>query len=81
MDASQLSAEHWQWKWWMARDLLLTGVLDRFSYISYFSTCAPGQEDATFERMKNIIADTVPKFQLVPKPAGGMTALRASAGL
>ena len=55
--------------WWMARDLLRTGVLQRWASISYFAVCAPGQEDATFERMKKFIAASAPEFQLVPRPA------------
>jgi hypothetical protein len=52
--------------WWQARDLLRTGVLQRWAYVSCFSICAPGQEDATFERMKNFIAHSVPEYQFPP---------------
>jgi hypothetical protein len=51
---------------WLGRDLLRSGVLQRWAYLSYFAVCAPGQEDATFERMKNLIARSVPEFQLPP---------------
>ena len=47
-------------------DLLRTGVLQRWAYVSYFSVCAPGQEDATFARMEKLIAASVPEFQLPP---------------
>lgn len=59
------SAKEWQ-AWWMPRDLLLHGVLERWAYISIFSPCLPGQEEATYERLKKFIASTVPEFQLVP---------------
>jgi hypothetical protein len=52
----------------LTRDLLFTGVLQRWAYVSYFTTCAPGQEDAAFERMKQLISASVPEFQ--PPPAG-----------
>jgi hypothetical protein len=52
--------------WWLARDLLTTGVLQRWAYVSYFAVCEPGQEDATFERMKKLIVASVPEFQLPP---------------
>jgi hypothetical protein len=52
--------------WWLARDLLRTGVLQRWAYVSYFSVCAPGQEDAAFERMRQLIAASVPEYQLPP---------------
>jgi hypothetical protein len=56
--------------WWMAKNLLQTGVLQRWAYVSCFAVCAPGQEEATFERMKTFLAASVPEFQLTPKPAG-----------
>ena len=58
--------DNYQRMWWLARDLLRTGVLQRWAYVSYFSLCAPGQEDATFERMRKLIAATVPEYQLPP---------------
>src|SRR5450759_865383 len=57
------TADNYQRMWWLGRDLLRTGVLQRWAYVSFFSVCAPGQEDATFERMKKLIAVTVPEFQ------------------
>ena len=67
-DNDEYTARHWQRMWWMARDLFRTGVLQRWAFISYFSICAPGREDATFERMKKFIAASAPEFQLVPRP-------------
>ena len=58
--------DNYQRMWWQARDLLRTGVLQRWAYVSCFSVCAPGQEDATFERMKNFIAHSVPEYQFPP---------------
>jgi len=56
-----------QLQYYLAKDLLLTGVLQRWAYISYFAiTEQPGQEDALFERMKKLIAASVPEYQLPP---------------
>jgi hypothetical protein len=52
--------------WLMGRDLLTTGILQRWSYVSCFAQCAPGEEEATYQRMKQIIVATVPEFQLTP---------------
>ena len=52
--------------WLMSRELLRTGILQRWAYISYFAVCTPGQEEATFERMKKLIVESVPEFQLTP---------------
>src|SRR5262249_6803754 len=54
--------------WSMARELIRTGILQRWAYVSYLSFCAPGQEEATFERMKKFIAASAPEFQLTPAP-------------
>ena len=62
--------------WLMARDMLRTGVLQRWAYVSYFAVCAPGQEEATFERMKKFIAAAAPEFQLTPRGDGTQTAKR-----
>jgi len=68
VDADNYTANSLQWMlWWVPRDLLLNGILERWAYISYFSACNPGQEEATFERMKKLIAASVPEFQLVPR--------------
>jgi len=60
------TTDNFQRMWWLARDLLRTGVLQRWAYVSYFSLCAPGQEDATFERMNKLIAASVTEYQLPP---------------
>ena len=66
---NEYTARHWQRMWWMARDVMRTGVLERWAYNSYFACCPPGAEEATFERVKALIAASVPEFQLTPKPA------------
>lgn len=59
-----LTPTHGERMWWMARDLIRTGVLDRWGYVAYFTECWPGEEEATFERLKEFIAASVPEFQL-----------------
>jgi hypothetical protein len=52
--------------WSMARRMLTEGVLERWAYITYFAPCNPGDEEATFERVKRLITATVPEFQIPP---------------
>ncbi|HVV00492.1 MAG TPA: hypothetical protein VHH88_03965, partial [Verrucomicrobiae bacterium] len=52
----------------MAKQMLLTGVLQRWAYVMCFSACPPGQESATVDRMKKFIAAAAPQFQLTPAP-------------
>jgi hypothetical protein len=56
--------------WAMTKQLAFTGVLQRWAYVRFFARCDPGQEDATYERIKQMIAAAVPQFQLTPKPLG-----------
>jgi hypothetical protein len=55
--------------WRTARDVLTTGTLPRWAYVSYFTYCRPGQEDSAFERLKQFIAAATPQFQLYPRSA------------
>lgn len=55
--------------WSMAKQLMLTGVLQRWAYVRYYSLCEPGHEDATFEQIKSLIAAAVPQYQLTPQPS------------
>ena|ERR1035438_236768 len=72
----EFTAQHWQRMWWMARDLVRTGVLQRWASIGYFASCPPGQEEAVFERLKQFISASAPEFQLVPRPVGQTRASR-----
>ncbi|HXF10971.1 MAG TPA: exosortase-associated EpsI family protein [Desulfuromonadaceae bacterium] len=59
--------DFYQRLWWLTRDMALHGVLQRWAYVSYFAPCLPGQEDATYERVKRLISLSVPEFQRLPK--------------
>jgi len=70
----ELTADHLQRMWWMARDLIRTGTLQRWAYVSCLAICVPGQEEATFRRMKQFIGAAVPEFQLTTGPSDARTA-------
>jgi hypothetical protein len=72
------TAQHWERMWWMAKELLHTGVLQRWAYVSYFAICLPGQEAATFERMKKLISASVPEFQLLPQAKAQVASVPAA---
>jgi hypothetical protein len=65
---NELTPLHGQRMWWMARDMLRSGVLQRWAYVACFRPCAPGQEDVVYDRMKELIAAAVPKFQRAAVP-------------
>lgn len=60
----ELTATHKERMWWMSRDLLFHGVLQRWAYVSCLVHCAPGQEEAAYGRLREFVAAMVPQFQL-----------------
>ena len=66
---NELTAAHGQRMWSMARHLFLSGVLQRWAYVSAFSVCAPGQEESTYARMAEHIAEMVPVIHRTTGPA------------
>ncbi len=70
----QLTSDHWDRQYWMARDLILDGVLKRWAYITYFAACEEGLENVTYERMKGLITQAVPRYQKVAGPSRSSTA-------
>ena len=67
----QITADHNERMRWMTRDLLIKGTLQRWAYISCFSYCEPGHEEATYARMAGLIAAVTPQFQLTAGPPEG----------
>lgn len=66
-DALSASASGFQRMYLMAKRVIRTGVLQRWAYVSCLALCEPGQEDATFERIKAFIAASAPGFELYPQ--------------
>lgn len=65
---SRLSNDHAQRMWWLATDLLRTGELQRWAYLSTLAVCPPGQEDATYARLERLIQTIVPEIQQTTGP-------------
>ncbi len=63
---NEQTPDYVSFQYYLLRDLLFTGRLQRWAYVSYFSICEPGREEATFERMEKLIAASVPEYQLPP---------------
>lgn len=60
--------------WSMARQLVFTGVLQRWAYVRFYTFCDPGQEEAAFDEIKQLIRASVPQFQLAPRPSNAVVA-------
>jgi Protein of unknown function (DUF3485) len=63
------TSSHWQRQWWMIRDLVTRGTLQRWAYVSFFAPCAPGQEEAAYQRVSELIRATAPYFEISPDMA------------
>ena len=50
--------------WLTSKQLIFTGVLQRWAYVRFYSFCDPEQEDAVYKQIKQMIAASVPEFQL-----------------
>jgi hypothetical protein len=70
----RLAAGHPEALWAISEDLLTTGTLYPWAYVSCFSYCEPGQEGVYLARMKRLISTSVPEFQLMPPPNVKQTA-------
>jgi hypothetical protein len=65
VDDHEMTREHSGRMISIAKGMFTKGELERWSYISFLVACAPGQEDSAYEKVKTLIAATVPQFQLV----------------
>jgi hypothetical protein len=59
-----LTPYHGERMWIMGKELLTTGLLQRWAYVAYFANCPPGKEAALTERLIKFVADSVPEFQI-----------------
>jgi Protein of unknown function (DUF3485) len=50
--------------WSATKKLAFTGVLQRWAYVRFYAFCNPEQESAAYEQIKQMIAASVPQFQL-----------------
>src|SRR5439155_17236404 len=68
----ELTPFHGERMWWMARDLLRSGVLQRWAYVTCFAVCQAGQEEITFNRLQQFIVASTPEFQITPRSTAAL---------
>jgi hypothetical protein len=66
---NELTREHSGRMLSIAKRMLAKGELQRWAYVSYLVTCAPGGEEAAYAKVKPLIAASVPQFQLATGPS------------
>jgi hypothetical protein len=62
---NEVTGEHPFWR--IMRKVLLTGVLPRWSYVSYFCYFRPEAEPEMAEQLTKFVVASAPSFQLPPK--------------
>ena len=73
VSGDKITAEEGSRLWSMWKTVLQKGVTERWAYISYYTTCQPGDESATFDRLQKFIKTSVPEFQTVTNGRAGGT--------
>jgi hypothetical protein len=63
VSAEHLTSDQGTRMWSIARTMLKKGELERWAYISYFTTCLPGREEETFKQLERFIQASAPEFQ------------------
>ncbi len=66
--ADRQTSSHSQRHLLTMQDLLLRGVMPRWTGIQCFTRCKEGEEDATFEKMKRLLALAVPAMRSAGPP-------------
>ncbi|HKS38659.1 MAG TPA: exosortase-associated EpsI family protein [Verrucomicrobiae bacterium] len=64
VEERELTADHLDRMMSMGLELIRSGKLQRWAYVSCFSVCPEGQEEAAYQRIRQLIATAVPEFQL-----------------
>jgi hypothetical protein len=72
----ELATNPWEMMWLSARDLVSTGQLRRWAYVSCFSMFPVGMEAPAWKRMQEFIALSVPQFQTTTGPTALAQAAR-----
>jgi hypothetical protein len=62
--------------WSTTKKLIFTGVLERWAYVRFYAFCDPEQEGPVYEKIKLMIADSVPQFQTTVGAATASVAMR-----
>ena len=66
----QRTASHWERQWRMIRSLVLENELQRWAYVSFFTVCEPGDEDAAFAKLSRLIAACAPRLETASAAPG-----------
>ncbi len=65
VSGDKITSEEGSRLWSMCKTVLQKGVTERWAYISFFTTCHPGAESDTLDRLQKFIKESVPEFQTV----------------
>jgi len=50
--------------WWLAKELVTKGTLQRWAYVAVLGVCHPGEEEQTYERLCKVISASTPRYHI-----------------
>lgn len=65
---NQFAAGHQEFMISMMKHLVQKAELQRWAYVSCYAACKVGEEEETYKRVQDLLAATVPEFQLFAGP-------------
>ncbi len=48
--------------WWLARELVTSGKLQRWAYVAVLGACYPGGEEQTYQKIREFISASAPSY-------------------
>lgn len=57
------TASHWNRQWRLIEKLVKANELQRWAYISFFTTCDPGDEEMAFKWLSRLVATCAPQIE------------------
>ena len=58
------ASDYVQREFTMLKDIVSSGQIKRWAYVSFFSDCRSGEEDALFERMQELVRAAQPEIEI-----------------
>jgi len=63
-----ITASHMERMWLMGREILSSGTLQRWAFMSCYTLCQEGGETAGYSRLEHFLAAALPEVQIVERP-------------
>ena len=66
--ADHITASHMDRMWLMGREILSSGTLQRWAFMSCYTVCQPSGETTAYDQLKRFLIAALPEFQIAEHP-------------